>query len=897
VLPVLEGGCSLVTSSFAPFLSDNFWVWRVGLLKWVVSHYFRRLSEVLYCTVLYVAVARQRQPSSSPSSGHIKAMDSDESAAVAPTPNVEPAPGDAVLHALQSARYNELVHLEVADGDEAREVCLVACLDERNGGIVWNPIPDAHVAAAASSAETKAKADPGADDESSAESTADRRIQRHLRTKRWVLPMLNDHRRNELYQRAIARAVDHDARRLDETSSPPGENGEENIEVSALDIGSGSGLLSMMAAQSVLDLNKSRQTACDSPPSCLSPSVVSVEMSSAMADLARLIVRDNELDGHIQVFNAHSSELVMPHDRRADLCVSELLESGLLGEGLLPSMRDAWTRLLKPDATTVPHSARVYAAAVQSGIDPTSDDDNQDVNWISRYHPSALCQQVDGVAWKALLEDAGGEASGAVVVPVHAAKLLRDKRLALLTEPACVLTIPLDKDPIPCERGQKQQVSMPVTSSGAVQGFLVWWELDLWQSGNPRVPSITYSMDPRDDTVTFQDHWQQCLHVLSNPTTVLRGETISMLASHNDSSIQLEVMASALNDESPRKRSRHEQSQPTFRACSSERVYQLTDRTRSQFYRSAIVHAVSSFSAERTDLHVLDLSDFGHCGILAALHGACAKVTSVESAGRTTAEWTSRVAQASNLPKTCQFEILACHAEQLDRTALGGGTPNVVIAEPYYQVLEGWHLQEALNYYYLVRSLRRRSVLQPDTIAIPGVCRVMACGIESRELRAVYGPCGEGESSSVCGFDHGAVNRNGCFGQHTLSLPLWQYDYRRLTDEVEIGRLDYMSPHEGSIRSSSTLDVQESGTLDAIMIWLEYGYGCGISETESSLRLSTNAQSYRQGLRLLKKPVHVAHNAKPNDVVHVDFAMGGLNGSDDHVIDVHVGIREDSADK
>lgn len=820
-------------------------------------------------------------------------MESDECAA-APAADDEPAQGDAVLQALQRARYNELVHLEVADGDEVREVCLVACLDEHNGGVIWNPLTDVGAAAESSAKGGAAEADPRADAESS-ESTVDHRIQRHLRTKRWVLPMLNDQRRNGLYQSAISRAVDHVARRLTEkVQSSPGENDEKRKSVSVLDIGSGSGLLSMMAARSILNFNKMRPAGYDaSGTRCLSPSVVSVEMSSAMAELARQVVRDNRLDGYIQVVSAHSSELVMPHDRRADLCVSELLESGLLGEGLLPSMRDAWARLLEPDAAIVPQSARVYAAAVQSGRDPNSDDDDQGVVWISRYHPSALCQESDGMAWKALLEDEGAEVSSAVVIPVHAAKLLRDKRLGLLTEPSCVLTIPLDKDRIPCERGQQQQLSISITSSGAMQGFLVWWELDLWRSDNSSEPSITYSMDPRDDNAPFQDHWQQCLHVLSNPKNVLCGDTISILASHNDSSVQLEVLQCALDDESPRKRARIEPTRPSFHAISSERVYQLTDRRRSQFFRSAMAHALASFSAERTELHVLDLSDFAYCGILTALHGACGKVSSVESAGGTTAEWTSRVAQASNLPKTCQFEILACHAEQLDRTSLGGSAPNVVVAEPYYQVLEGWHLPEALNYYYLVRSLRRRSVLQPDSIAIPGVCRVMACGIESRQLRSAYGPCGDGESSSVCGFDHGAVNRNGSFGQHTLSLQLWQYDYKRLTEDVEIGRLDYMNPSEGTIRSSSPLEFRESGVLDAIMIWLEYSYGRATTETESSpLRLSTNAQSYRQGVRMLEKPVQVAHNAEPKVVVQVDFAMGGLNCSEDHMMDVHVGTGE-----
>ena len=48
--------------------------------------------------------------------------------------------------------------------------------------------------------------------------------------------------------------------------------------------------------------------------------------------------------------------------RRADVLLSELLDSTLLGEGVLATVRDAW-RLLKPGAIVLPCAARVYAQA------------------------------------------------------------------------------------------------------------------------------------------------------------------------------------------------------------------------------------------------------------------------------------------------------------------------------------------------------------------------------------------------------------------------------------------------------------------------------------------------------------------------------------------------------
>lgn len=49
---------------------------------------------------------------------------------------------------------------------------------------------------------------------------------------------------------------------------------------------------------------------------------------------------------------------------RADLCVNEIYDSALLGEGVIPALRDAYSRLLAPDAVVVPRGARVLAQLV-----------------------------------------------------------------------------------------------------------------------------------------------------------------------------------------------------------------------------------------------------------------------------------------------------------------------------------------------------------------------------------------------------------------------------------------------------------------------------------------------------------------------------------------------------
>ena len=65
---------------------------------------------------------------------------------------------------------------------------------------------------------------------------------------------------------------------------------------------------------------------------------------------------------------ASSEEIEPDMKRRADVIVSEIFDSELLGEGLLPSMRDAQLRLLAPGGTVIPARAVIWGQLIQSTI-------------------------------------------------------------------------------------------------------------------------------------------------------------------------------------------------------------------------------------------------------------------------------------------------------------------------------------------------------------------------------------------------------------------------------------------------------------------------------------------------------------------------------------------------
>ncbi len=140
--------------------------------------------------------------------------------------------------------------------------------------------------------------------------------------------MLRDTARNAAYAQAIALAA-------------PGRR--------VLDIGTGSGLLAMMAARA----GAAHVYACEANP--------------MLAATAREIVAANGLAEKVTVFALHSGKLDRNRDLGggAELLVSEIFADNLLGEGVIAALRHARTELCAPDPAILPPAAAIRVALVE----------------------------------------------------------------------------------------------------------------------------------------------------------------------------------------------------------------------------------------------------------------------------------------------------------------------------------------------------------------------------------------------------------------------------------------------------------------------------------------------------------------------------------------------------
>lgn len=144
----------------------------------------------------------------------------------------------------------------------------------------------------------------------------------------WHIPMMNEQERNKAYYDGLESVV--------------------TPEKVVFEIGTGSGLLAMMAAR----LGAKRIYTC--------------EAVDLVAETARKIVARNNYQDQITVLakSSHAVQLERDLPARADILVHEIFSSELLGEHVLPAIEDAKHRLLKPGGEVLPSAASIMIALV-----------------------------------------------------------------------------------------------------------------------------------------------------------------------------------------------------------------------------------------------------------------------------------------------------------------------------------------------------------------------------------------------------------------------------------------------------------------------------------------------------------------------------------------------------
>jgi type II protein arginine methyltransferase len=277
----------------------------------------------------------------------------------------------------------------------------------------------------------------------------------------WHIPMMNDTARNDAFEVAIKAAIS--------VAGP---------EARVLDIGAGSGLLSLMAARAGAQ------------------KVVACEMDPMIADMAQQIIAQNGYADRITVYAKPSTELAIGAelDRPVDILVSEILSSDLLTEKVLDTFEDAHRRLLAPEAIVIPRAASAMGCLVASEnlVDYTfvGSVSGFDLSAFTDFAPQRLPIHGTMTAWDRLSDD----------LQLVLLDLTQKKHDAMLA-----------------------RLHIPVTASGRAIGIVQWMHIDLCQG-------VSYDNHPERYT---DGGWLQVLHSFPEPIDVVAGETLEIAVGHD----------------------------------------------------------------------------------------------------------------------------------------------------------------------------------------------------------------------------------------------------------------------------------------------------------------------------------------------------------------------------
>nr|XP_019541694.2 LOW QUALITY PROTEIN: protein arginine N-methyltransferase 7 [Aedes albopictus] len=319
--------------------------------------------------------------------------------------------------------------------------------------------------------------------------------------------MCHDWERNQKYDRALQLTVD----RLH----------GEGKEVHVLDIGTGSGLLSMMAVRAGAD------------------SVTACEAFRPMADCAERVIAANGMGERIRLVKKKSTEMEVgpgrDMERKANVLVTELFDTELIGEGAIATYRHALEHLLEEGCRVIPDKATVYAQIVECPL-------------AMSWQTPKLVSNSDGDVLLRIPEEIVNCRGSSAVFDVQLSQLPVGCFNAL-SEPVPVFEFDWSRrENLEFKRHSRNLVN--IGSSGIPQAVFMWWDLRMDLEGTVLLSCAPFWAHPdfeelksqtrkepfpESNLIPWRDHWMQAIYFLPHSKTPLaKGQEVALDAYHDE---------------------------------------------------------------------------------------------------------------------------------------------------------------------------------------------------------------------------------------------------------------------------------------------------------------------------------------------------------------------------
>ncbi|VFQ87921.1 unnamed protein product [Cuscuta campestris] len=631
------------------------------------------------------------------------------------------------------------------------------------------------------------------------------------------LDMLNDSPRNRAFREAI-----------DKTVTKP---------CHVLDIGAGTGLLSMMAARAMGRVDSESCTGSNGM-------VTACESYLPMVKLMRRVLKENGMERRIRIINKRSDELEFGSDiaSRADVLVSEILDSELLGEGLIPTLQHAHDNLLGDNPETVPYRATIYGQLVESkDLWKMHDLYNNEENTSD-----TICLVPKGMETIICVKHQQ--------YPMHCEAI--SDEIKLLSEPFKVFEFDFWKRP---ESSRETNLLVKATKGGTVHAVISWWLLQLDREG-----TVFYSTGPNwlhclpdvnelnlSCSKAWCDHWKQCVWFIPNRgLPVHKDENVYLNAIHTNISITYVVKTISQNMEA-------RQSKPYAQDCqvllSPERIAINGDSN----WRCSMLEAVHNAIKHKVSPLCFVADDSIFLTIAIAQLGRASNVN-VKSAfpglGEKGEQYLQAVADSNGYSMDC-ITVLKQRYSGLNMEATHERKVDVLVAEPFYYGRDGLLPWQNLRFW------KERTMMEPllskDVVIMPCKGLLKACAMHLPDLWRSR-QC----LKDIEGFDHSVVNSTlgACgdlpAGEGSPCLPffIWQCgETKKLSEPITVMEFNFQEPMR-LCSGEAEFEFTELGVCHGLVFWMDW-----VMDAGESIVISTGPEQryWKQGVKLLEKPVAV----------------------------------------
>lgn len=587
--------------------------------------------------------------------------------------------------------------------------------------------------------------------------------------------MLHDVDRNILYQEAIREAVKG-------LVNDPTNNPNKDRHFHCLDIGTGSGLLSMMVVEAFRQQNYDNfnVTACE----CFLP----------MGGCARKVIARNNMDDKINVILKRSTNINLKEDLnyiKADLLVAELLDTELIGEGCLHIYRHALQNLCQPNCILIPQKARIYVYPVQSSWlydrhqlrNPMTyyreDKKNQNGGDQDRFQAIVLPKEISDCSGVHSLYD------------LQLSELLQDFEFYQLSKPQVAFEFDFSDittlnlfDTKALDFTLEQDVFEPMM-------VFMWWDLTLITEKNSysnqdillscaptwALPEVPLNKGIPTEFPIWRDHWMQAIYYFSS--TVMLKSTMNQLyandkltiyCNHDDYSLWFD-----LNPHLSSVR------QPISCSCglhlrlSRDRLSMLNDSGRLSIFSEAIEVCMSRLATEKKETRVLFIGHISYLPIIIAKYKQVSLILFYDNSSDS--NYTEKLYKTLASENNSVVDIKRVNFDYEDKSHLSKSI-DLIVTEPYFQVVGlPWNL---LHYW---------RILDDSGIATEGKLLVTNASIKCilmdfeylGRIRADVGNC---QGFDLKDFDLMMNSSRDYSDQSIEPQPLWEYCGRSLQSKA-----------------------------------------------------------------------------------------------------------------